>query len=101
MFGFFNPCGDAKTTGFWTGAPENSATPDIDAMGEYENEDGNCRELRFAVKGGANAVAKIDKPGRPVHLDLRRPDGSYHPAAKDPELRREILDQLRGLSDNR
>jgi hypothetical protein len=96
----FNPFGNSKTTGFWVGAPENSATPYIDAIGSYENPDGSTREIRIAVKGGISAVAKQDQPGRPVHLDLRRPDGSYHPAASDPELRREIIDELREFSDN-
>lgn len=97
---FINFLGNPKTTGCWTGAPENSATPNVDALGMYDNQDGSPKELRFAVKGGVSAVAKQDKPGRPVHLDLRRPDGSYHPAASDPELRREILQELRDLSDN-
>ena len=91
--------GNKKTHGCWIASNDGTDTH-IDAVGFYSDEQGSSTEFRIAIKGGTEAVIKQNQPGRPVHWDLRRPDGSYHPAASDPELRREIIDELREFSDN-
>ncbi len=96
MFGFN---GNRKTTGLWIGT-EDGTDSNIDAIGFYSDDKGNSTEFRAAIKGGTEAVIKQNQPGRPIHWHLQRPDGTHHPAAADPELRRRIIDELRMLSDN-